>query len=154
MPAEINMGIEQDIKQKKFNSEKEKALVNILYTHHWLKEQQGFIWKNYGLSTQQFNILRILRGQHPNPASVKLLTERMLDKMSNASRLVDKLLEKGLVERHYCKSDRRQVDVLITDLGLKTINDASKESTEHISTFNITESEASTLSTLLDKMRS
>ena len=87
------MRIEDEIKQKSFKSKKEKALVNLVFTYNWIKEKRSKTYKEFGLSSQQFNILRILRGQHPNAASVKLLTERMLDKMSNASRLVDKLLE-------------------------------------------------------------
>lgn len=147
------MRIEDEIKQKGFKSNKEKALVNLLFTHHWIKEKQSKTHKEFGLSSQQFNILRILRGQHPKPASVKLLTERMLDKMSNASRLVDKLLEKGLVDRHYCPNDRRQVDVLITKKGLDLIGAASLKGDLLLEQLAITDKEAETLSNILDKMR-
>jgi len=145
--------IEDEIKQKSFKSKKEKALVNLVFTYNWIKEKRSKTYKEFGLSSQQFNILRILRGQHPNAASVKLLTERMLDKMSNASRLVDKLLEKELVDRHYCPNDRRQVDVLITKKGLNLINAASIKGDELLKDFAITETEAATLSAILDKIR-
>ncbi len=75
--------------------------------------------KPFKITTQQYNVLRILRGQHPNPASINLIIERMLDKMSNASRIVDKLVAKKLADRKVCPEDRRMVDVLITDKGIK-----------------------------------
>lgn len=131
----------------------EKAVVNLLFTHNWLKGIQTEALKPYGLSNQQFNILRILRGQHPQPASVKLLTERMLDKSSNASRLVDKLVQKGLVDRKFCENDRRQVDVLINEKGLKTIEAASKASEERLSDLKLSDKDFEQLSELLDKMR-
>ena len=111
--------------------------------------------KPFGLSGQQFNILRILRGQYPEPASVKLLTARMIDKMSNASRLVDKLLEKELVVRTTCPNDRRSVDVVLTEKGLEVLAAASTavEATHHPLNGPLTDDEAQTLNRLLDKMR-
>ena len=85
------MRLEDEIVQSKFESEEQKAVINIIYTSDWLNAIHSGLMKPYGLTQPQFNILRILRGQHPNPATIRLLTERMLDKMSNASRLVEKL---------------------------------------------------------------
>ncbi len=111
--------------------------------------------KPYGISLQQFNILRILRGMHPEPASIKLLTERMIDKMSNASRLVDKLAVKGLVVRTGCDSDRRRVDVQITDKGLDLLEEASGivQTTMHEAFNKLSVEETVLLNDLLDRMR-
>lgn len=132
---------------------KEKAVVNLLFTYNWLKDSRGSHLKEFDLSTQQFNVLRILRGQYPNPASVKLLIERMLDKSSNASRLVDRLEAKGLVDRTSCPNDRRQVDVVINKKGLDLIERASRASQNQLNGMNISEEEAEALSNILDKMR-
>lgn len=148
------MKIEQAIKQERFNDEYHKLLLNLLYTAGWLNIRQIQFFKQFDLSPQQFNILRILRGQHPNPASVNLLIERMLDKMSNASRLVDKLHAKGLVERRQCASDKRQVDVLITKKGLKLLEQIDKQiaGLDNLGGA-LSKQEAKTLNELLDKMR-
>ncbi len=147
--------IEEAIQQPAFKSATHRAQVNILYTAAWINQQTGQALKPFGLSLQQFNILRILRGRAGKPATVKLLTERMLDKMSNASRLVDKLKEKGLVERQECAADRRRVDILITAAGLELIEAASEavESTKTFAFRHLSEEEASILSNLLDKLR-
>ena len=145
--------IEEEIQQKKFNSPQHKAVFNLLFTYGKISTTQHHTLKPYGLSVQQFNVLRILRGQFPKPATVKLLTERMIDKMSNASRLVDKLLTKNLVERKGSRSDRRQVDIIITNKGLKTIEAASLVMENVMSSINISNDDAEQLSVLLDKMR-
>jgi len=103
--------IEEAIQQPNFPSPFHRVQVNTIFTAAWLNQRSAQSLKATGLSLQQFNILRILRGRAGKPATIKLLTERMLDKMSNASRLVDKLKEKGLVERQECPSDRRRVDI-------------------------------------------
>ncbi len=149
------MKLEEEIVQAKFKNEFNKAVVNILYTSNWLHSMHAKTLKPFGLTNQQFNILRILRGQHPNPATVRLLTERMLDKMSNASRLVEKLRVKGLVGRDTCTQDRRQVNVCITKEGLELLAkiDVRLEELEHERLRLISEEEASELSRILDKMR-
>ncbi len=149
------MGISEDIKQEKFKSEYSKAVVNIIYTNSWLNQQHVKVFKEYGLTTPQFNILRILRGQYPKPATVNLLIDRMLDKSSNASRIVDRLEEKGLVERKQCSKDRRAVDVLISQDGLNLLDqlDMRMQQWEKEET-KLTESESATLNSLLDKIRS
>ncbi len=148
------MGIEDEIKQKKFRSDFQKAIINIFYTSGWLYNKHAQALKPFGISNEQFNVLRILRGQYPNAASVKLLIDRMLDKNSNASRIVEKLRIKGLVERKECSMDRRQVDVIISQKGLDLLEEIDKlnfETTVH--GLNITEKEAKQLSDLLDKLR-
>ena len=147
------MKLEDEISQKKFNSEYHKAALNIIYTCNWLTSQHSSKLKPHDITQQQFNILRILRGQHPQPASVKLLKERMLDKMSDASRLVEKLRLKGLLERKVCKDDRRNVDVIITQKGLDLL-----ASLDHFDNFfskiiSLSENEVVQLNNLLDKLR-
>jgi len=115
------MGISEDLKQTKFPSEASKAVVNAIYTGNWIVQKQQELLKPFGLTVQQYNVLRILRGQQGTPMTVLGITERMLDKMSNASRLVDKLLEKKLVLRRECPKDRRAVDVLILPAGLSLL---------------------------------
>jgi DNA-binding MarR family transcriptional regulator len=148
------MELEKEIKQKKFASEYQKLAVNIGFTNSWLSTVHMELLKPHGISRQQFNILRILRGQHPNPASVNLLIDRMIDKMSNASRLVEKLKQKDLVERKECKIDRRQVDVVITDKGLALLKELDKSMEAFTKKMeNLTTNEAKQLNDLLDKLR-
>lgn len=148
------MTLEEAIKQKKFDNEWEKLMVNILFTSGWVSTQNAALLKPYKISGQQYNILRILRGQHPQPATVNLLIERMLDKMSNASRLVEKLRQKGLVERKECPADRRQVDVVITDAGLKLLEEMDLKNKAFVATIKtLSVEEAKTLNQLLDKYR-
>ena len=115
------MKLEEEIKQKEFKSEQQKLSINITYTANWLNGYGDALFKQYNLTPQQFNVLRILRGQLPNPASVKLLKERMLDKSCDASRLVDTLVKKGFVDRTIATFDRRYCDVLINENGLKVL---------------------------------
>ncbi len=150
-----NMSIEKDIKQQKpFKSPYQKLVVNILFTNNWMNSDHMNILKPFDLTAQQYNVLRILRGQYPNPITVNGIIERMLDKMSNASRLVDKLLAKDLASRCDNKDDRRACDVRITQLGLDVLKeiDVLQESWE-TSFSNLTPEEAETLSGLLDKLR-
>mgnify|MGYP000483557651 CR=1 FL=1 len=115
------MTLEEEIHQQRFKSEWHKLAVNILYTHGWLVSRLSAVLKPHGVTIAQFNILRILRGQHPNPATISLLQERMLDKMSDTSRLVERLRIKGLVERSADRHDRRRVAVRITAAGLQLL---------------------------------
>src|SRR4030067_3175061 len=124
------MKLEEEIKQKKFRNEYHKLAVNIFYTHGWLINHHASFLKKRGITAAQYNILRILRGQYPNPATVKLLKERMLDKMSDASRLVEKLRSKGLVDRKINDKSRRNVDVLITQKGLDLLAEIDKKNSE------------------------
>ncbi|MFH1071589.1 MAG: MarR family winged helix-turn-helix transcriptional regulator [Candidatus Glassbacteria bacterium] len=148
------MKLEKEIKQKKFDNEFQKLIVNIIYTGGWLNAINSKRLKKFGISPQQYNVLRILRGQYPLPVTVNLLKERMLDRMSNASRLVEKLRLKGCVERAVCPSDRRAVDVIITQKGLDLlaeIDSGAKKFEKHFK--SLAKSEAKKLNQLLDKLR-
>lgn len=149
------MSLAEDIKQQKpFRSEYQKAIVNVIFTNNWLMTQQSDMMKPFGLTSQQYNVLRILRGQYPNPITVNAIIERMIDKMSNASRLVDKLLAKGFLTRFQNKKDRRACDIMITDKGLEVLDKLDKLQADWESKFTaITPEEASLLSNLLDKLR-
>lgn len=150
------MKIEKAIKQKAFLSEFHKANINLFYTMAWMQLKINKELKPFNLSPQQFNILRILRGQHPKPASIRELTDRMLDKASNASRLVDKLLLKGMVSKTTCENDNRRMEVAITEKGLSILDDASnKVETVIDNVFGVlTIDEAAQLNDMLDKIRS
>lgn len=131
------MGLEEDIKQgKRFENEYEKLLVNVMYTNSWLVEQQASIFKSYGLTVPQYNILRILRGSYPKPCTINALIERMLDRMSNASRIVDRLESKYLVERRTCETDRRAKDVIITKGGLRILEEVDQKMYQWLQGFN------------------
>lgn len=148
------MKLEVEIKQSKFKNEYHKLSVNILYTANWLSHHHNKHCRKHDISSEQFNILRILRGQYPKAATVNLLIERMLNKMSNASRLVEKLRKKRLVERQINETDRRVCDVLITKKGLDLLaklDKSEKEWNKMIS--HLSEKEAKTVNDLLDKLR-
>ena len=148
------MSIDKDIHQGKFKNQYHKATVNILYTYGWLMEQIKQVLADADITPQQFNILRILRGSYPNPLSTLQIRERMLDKMSDTSRIVDRLIAKGLVKKITCKTDRRLVDVIISDKGKKLLERLDTRQDEIDAVLkNLTEKEASALSDLLDKIR-
>jgi DNA-binding MarR family transcriptional regulator len=148
------MKLEEEINQKKFRNEHHKLAVNILYTHGWLVNHHAEHLKKSGITGAQFNILRILRGQYPNPASINLLKERMLDRMSDASRLVERLLQKNLVDRKICPNDRRRVEVFITERGLNLLKELDQKDGEFDELFkNLDETEVKAANELLDKMR-
>jgi DNA-binding MarR family transcriptional regulator len=148
------MGIDQDIHQAKFRNEYQKASINLLYTSGWLTERTKELFAAEDITPQQFNILRILRGS-PQPLSTLQIRERMLDKMSDTSRIVDRLITKGLVKKGTCKMDRRLVDITITEKGRKVLEklDARQDELDGI-IGNLSKKEAIVLSDLLDKIRS
>jgi MarR family 2-MHQ and catechol resistance regulon transcriptional repressor len=148
------MSIDQDILQSKFRNEHQKAIVNLLYTYNWVTEKSKELFASEDITPQQFNILRILRGSHPTPLSTLQIRERMLDKMSDTSRIVDRLIAKGLVKKGVCKDDRRLVDVMITEKGKKLLErlDARQDEIDNI-IGNLSRKEATSLSELLDKIR-
>ena len=145
--------LEDEIKSK-FRNEYHKALVNLYYTNNVISDQFFKMLKSYGLAAPQFNVLRILKGQHPQTASIGLIKERMLDKNSDVSRIVDRLYRKKLVERKESKTDRRQKDVLVTKKGLELLEKMAaceKQHDEILSNLSIKETEQ--LNNLLDKIR-
>lgn len=148
------MRLEQEIQQRVFENPYHRAVVNIVFTNNWLMERQLEIVKPFGITMQQFNLLRILRGQYPEPATIKLIKERMLDKMSDASRIVEKLRIKDLVKREVCPDDRRNVDVCITDKGLNLLSKIDKHMPEIYNIMgNLNKNEITALNELLDKLR-
>jgi DNA-binding MarR family transcriptional regulator len=148
------MKLEDEIVQKKFRSETHKLGVNLVYTFNWLDAFHQKHFKKHGITPQQFNILRILRGQYPKPATIKLLKERMLDKMSDASRIVEKLRIKGLIDREISSTDRRNCDVSINAKGLKILANIDKEEELFDNLYsNLSLKEKKQLNDLLDKLR-
>jgi len=148
------MRIEEEIQSNKFEDNYHKAVINISYTYGWLNNAFRCQFEKYNLTPQQFNVLRILRGQYPRPATVNLLKERMLDKMSDASRIVDRLVQKGLVSRCTNTKDRRAVDIRISETGMEILTKMDAEfKTKDILKNNLSEEEAGKLSDLLDKIR-
>jgi DNA-binding MarR family transcriptional regulator len=147
--------LEDEIKQKTFSSPHQKMLLNVYFTSSWFAVQTTRTLKPYRLTLQQYNVLRILRGQQMKPASVGLIQERMLDKSSNASRLIDKLVEKKLVDRKTCPSDRRQMEIRITQKGLDVLTelDAKLLQNEVEVSRAVSEDEAKVVSDILDKVR-
>ncbi|MBP6000371.1 MAG: MarR family transcriptional regulator [Sediminibacterium sp.] len=147
------MGIEQDIQQSNFRNEFQKMGINLLFTANWLNEQINKMLAEQGITQQQYNILRILRGS-TTPLSTLKIRERMLDKMSDTSRIVDRLIAKELVMKSTCEKDKRLVDITLSPKGLNLI--------DHLDQFNdridallkgINESEANTMNQILDKIR-
>lgn len=148
------MSIEKDIKQAKFRNPHQKAAVNLIYTTGWMRERTKAIFEAEDITPQQFNILRILRGSFPKPLSTLQIRERMLEKMSDTSRIVDRLITKGLVKKLACKNDRRLVDIIISDKGKKLLErlDARQDEIDGV-LGKLSENDANILSDLLDKIR-
>lgn len=148
------MGLEKDINQQYFKSENQKALINLIYTYHWATERIRTVLNEDDITLQQFNILRILRGSDPHPLSTMTIRERMLDKMSDTSRIVDRLVLKGLVSKKMSTTDKRLVDVSITAAGknlLKRIDEKGDAMTGAMN--NLGTDDLKTLNILLDKLR-
>jgi DNA-binding MarR family transcriptional regulator len=148
------MRIEEEIKQTKFRSIFQKAGINIIYTSNWLQNQQKDFFKQFDLTGQQFNILRILKGQHPRSISVTEIRDRMLDKNSDVSRLLDRLAIKSMISRKECTYDKRATEVFITPQGLELLEKIELQVSQldrFISKLNT--EEATQLNMLLDKIR-
>lgn len=129
-------------------------MLNIFYTNNWLRTKHDSVFKQLDLTEQQYNVLRILRGQFPKPCNLKLIKERMLDKMSDTSRIIDKLLKKELVERTQCFDDRRNVDILISEKGMVLINSLDYVDENIYYLFKtLTKEDIEVLNNLLDKIR-
>lgn len=148
------MKIEEEIKQPTFKNPYQKVAVNLIYTSNWLQGIQQDFFKAFGITSSQFNILRILRGQHPHMISGVEIKARMLDKNSDIPRLLERLLKKKLISKSPCPNDKRAADILITDAGLEVLSkidfhiDQTQKTHIHLSP-----EEAHQLSHLLDKCR-
>jgi DNA-binding MarR family transcriptional regulator len=149
------MKIEDEIKQPRFRDIYQKVAVNILFTSNWLMGRQQDFFKPFSITTQQFNILRILRGQHPNAISGVEIKARMLDRNSDISRLLDRLLKKDLISKSQSENDKRAANVSITPKGLDLLQSIDQKFVEaERGHFNgLSEAEAAQLSQLLDKAR-
>ncbi len=147
------MSLNKDINQRKFRNEHQKAMINMIFSYNWLMENTRKFLDHYDLTNQQFNILRILRGAG-EPLSTLQIRQRMLDKMSDTSRIVDRLVKKDLVRKTVCGADRRLVDVVITEKGKELLSqmDAQEDEMETVLK-NLDEAEALQLNHLLDKLR-
>ncbi len=146
--------LEQEIQQQTFSDEFLKSILNVLVTADKISHDTNATLKPFGISKEQYNVLRILKGQFPTPAPLQLISERMISKSSNATRLVEKLRQKGLVKRSECSSDRRQVDIILTDKGLAFLDEVNplvKASSAQMR--NLTKQESAELNRLLEKMR-
>jgi MarR family 2-MHQ and catechol resistance regulon transcriptional repressor len=149
------MDIGKAIKQSKFRNEHQKATVNILYTYSWLMERVKNHFRDFGITPQQYNILRILRGSIATPLTILDLKDRMLDKNCDASRLIERLVSKGFVKKKICSTDKRRVDIVINPKGLELLKTLDEREYQLDKIANaLTNVEASELSKLLDKMRS
>ena len=147
------MSIEKDINQQKFRNEHQKSVINMIYTYNWMMEHVKNMLEKFDVTPQQFNILRILRGAG-EPLSTLQIRQRMLDKMSDTSRIVDRLVKKSLVKKVICESDRRLVDVTISPKGLELLAQSDTYEVEMDAIFQqLSDSEAKTLNQLLDKIR-
>lgn len=147
------MSISNDIHQRKFRNEHQKALINLIYSYNWVMENTRKQLDKYDLTSQQFNILRILRGAG-EPLSTLQIRQRMLDKMSDTSRIVDRLVKKNLVQKVVCPADRRLVDVTITDKGRTLLAELDEHESEWDNILkNLDNADAIQLNALLDKLR-
>jgi DNA-binding MarR family transcriptional regulator len=147
------MNIDQVI-QSRFRNDKHRVGVNLIYTANWFSDQVSSILKKFDITMQQYNILRIIRGAHPKPVTIKYVRERMLDKMSDVSRVVEKLREKGLINRKECASDRRNVDITLTETGYSKMTEMDLYVDQvDICFATLNEEEIIQLSYLLDKLR-
>ena len=148
------MGLEDEIVQREFLDENHKALVNIIYTHSFLINKMTGFFKSRGITRQQFNVLRILRGQYPKAANLSLIKDRMLDKMSDASRIVERLRLKKLVDRKQSRNDRREVEITINLAGLDLLEETDMEIQKFYRMFDsLSTEELKQLNALLDKFR-
>jgi len=147
------MGIEKDIQQTNFRNEFQKMGINIIYTANWLNEKMGQILATEDITQQQYNILRILRGSEC-PLSTLKIRERMLDKMSDTSRIVDRLIAKELVEKSACQADKRLVDITVSKKGLQLLEKLDQFDDQIDAILKgVSEKEASTMNQILDKLR-
>lgn len=148
------MKLEEEIAQSHFLSEYQKLGVNLNFTYFWATDLFRCLLKKADITAQQFNVLRILRGQHPKACTVNLVKARMLDKSSDVSRIVDRLYKKKLLKRSQCETDRRSLDVKITKKGLALLDSLSEIDGFFPLLFsNLSEEEAATMNALLDKAR-
>jgi DNA-binding MarR family transcriptional regulator len=149
------MVIEKELKISKELPESKRALLNLLFTGSWVTDEITFVLKPFDISTQQFNVLRILKGMKGKPSSLQTIQGRMINKMSNTTRLVDKLIKKGFVEREQCETNRRKVDITITSQGIENLSiiTTAVDNAEMNIIENLSSKELRNLNLLLNKLR-
>jgi len=148
------MKLEDVLKTNKFNDEVHKATLNILYTSYWMRDNVSSTMKEIGITSEQFNILRILKGKHPEAMCVKDIASRMIEKSSNVPRILDRLVAKELVMRTTSKEDKRETIISLTDAGMQTLQRANEElAAINKKTIGINNEEAAVLNQLLEKLR-
>lgn len=148
------MSLEEELKVSRFQNQRHRLSVNIMYTNNWMTSQMQKVFRNHGVTNQQYNILRILRGKYPLPCTIHELREKMLDKQPDVSRLLDRIQAKGLVERKPNDSDRRKMDVVISLPGLELLSTMEGAVAGFDDFFsNLNDSEIEALNDLLDKVR-
>jgi len=148
------MIIEEEIRQSKFKSPHQKAVLNLLFTANWIQNKQRELFEPFGITGQQYNMLRILRGQQAKPIPAVEIKSRMLDKNSDVSRLLDRLIGKNLVKKNQCPNDKRATDIIITETGLELLKNLDAAINNLDSHFlDLSKEEAKQLSDLLDKAR-
>ena len=150
------MGLKEQLKMREFKSEYQKAHLNLYHTVYGMLYREKQFFSNYDLTSNQYNVLRILRGQNGKSVSIKEIRSRMLDRGSDVGRIVVRLEKKGLVKKMICENDRRAMDVVISEKGLALltdINDAPSEEALNSGMLNLTEEQARQLNELLDIIR-
>lgn len=149
------MKLEEELRIEKFKTEPQRAVLSILFTASWLQERTNECFKAHGISQEQYNVLRILKGQKGKPANLSTVQERMIHRMSNATRLVEKLKQKGYVNRVTCEDNRRKVEITITESGLELLDriDPRLAETEVNLFQRLNEHEIREIGLLLDKVR-
>ena len=149
------MRLEEELRTEKFKTEQQRALLSIMFTSNWIGEKTNDCFKQYGISEEQFNVLRILKGQQGKPANLSTVQERMIHRMSNATRLVEKLKIKGYVNRVPCEDNRRKVEITITHKGLELLENINPKLAQiELDLFTkLTEGETKEIGILLDKLR-
>ena len=149
------MVIEETLKISKRLPERKRALLNLLYTGNWVSDEIAKVLKPFDITPQQFNVLRILKGRQGEACSLQTIQERMISKMSNTTRLVDKLIKKEFVKRTQCETNRRKVDIVITPKGLLALDEISEvvDQSEARMTDQLSTSELEDLNALLNKLR-
>ncbi len=148
------MKLEEAIGSNRFTNARHKALINLLYTSYWFKTHASASLKQNDLTMEQFNVLRILKGQHPEPVCIRDIGSRMIEKNSNVPRIVDRLLLKKLVKRTISEVDKRETLISLTETGLMQLEEATTAvNSMQNNIFGLEDAEAELLSELMEKMR-
>ena len=147
------MSLKEDIQQSEFKNAKQEACINIFFTNNWLSEMTNQTFKKFDVTAQQYNVLRILKGSYPTPLSAAQIINRMIDKSPDLTRLINRLIKKGLVEKTKNATNKRKVDITITEEGIQLAENADPNTNDHYFLDNISEQEAKLLNTILDKIR-